>query len=214
MQYEITSARGPIECRLAVSLYITHICNTNSGIKVIKIQGNDEPVTIGKIFLKPYTSALVQTPENLKLTEGIILWTCPSVVRKNHLRKNWFFKVCKVLELAISNTEILAKDLKIDTFRSPGKGGQNVNKVETGVRITHLPTGNVGTSVTARTQLANRKLAMERLKETLHNINSKQQADYTQHVWQKHNEIERGNPVITFKGTEFQLVGGELFSDT
>jgi protein subunit release factor A len=55
------------------------------------------------------------------------------------------------------------KDFQVDTFRSPGPGGQNVNKVETGVRITHIPSGLSSSCVETRSQSQNRKIAFERL---------------------------------------------------
>lgn len=60
---------------------------------------------------------------------------------------------------------VTKKDLKIDTFRCGGKGGQNVNKVETGVRITHLDSGAIGESRTYRTQGENKKAAFLRMVE-------------------------------------------------
>lgn len=58
---------------------------------------------------------------------------------------------------------ITSKDLRVDTFRSGGSGGQNQNKRDTGVRITHLPSGAVGEARDQRQQAQNKKLAMERL---------------------------------------------------
>jgi hypothetical protein len=65
-------------------------------------------------------------------------------------------------ELLFSVTK---KDLRVDTFRSGGPGGQNQNKRNTGVRITHLESGAVGESREHRTQLENRKAAFHRLVE-------------------------------------------------
>ncbi len=62
------------------------------------------------------------------------------------------------------------QDIKIDTFRSSGPGGQNVNKVETAIRITHLPTGIVVTSQTQRSQSQNRERAMAILRAKLAEI--------------------------------------------
>jgi peptide chain release factor 1 len=66
--------------------------------------------------------------------------------------------------------DIRKEDLKVDTFRSSGAGGQNVNKVETGVRFTHLPTGVVAESTEARSQHKNRDIALAKLYQRITDI--------------------------------------------
>ena len=68
---------------------------------------------------------------------------------------------------AVEEVVINPSDLKVDTFRSSGAGGQHVNKTESAIRITHIPTGLVVENQTARSQHANRDLAMKRLKGQL-----------------------------------------------
>jgi peptide chain release factor 1 len=66
-------------------------------------------------------------------------------------------------KMEIEDIDINKADLKVDTFRASGAGGQHVNKTESGVRFTHLPTGIVSESTEARSQIKNREIAMARL---------------------------------------------------
>lgn len=80
-------------------------------------------------------------------------------------------------EDSLSSVEIRDCDLKMETFRAGGKGGQNVNKVETAVRFTHIPTGITSKCSEARAQLLNKSIALKRLKEKLIAIKEQQQAE-------------------------------------
>lgn len=66
-------------------------------------------------------------------------------------------------KLEMEDINIRKEDLKVDTFRSSGAGGQHVNKTESGVRFTHLPTGIVAESTDGRSQIKNREIAIQRL---------------------------------------------------
>lgn len=71
-------------------------------------------------------------------------------------------------KLEMEDVNINKSDLKVDTFRSSGAGGQHVNKTESGVRFTHLPTGIVAESTDGRSQIRNREIALQRLYQKIY----------------------------------------------
>ena len=91
-------------------------------------------------------------------------------------------------------------DIVYETCRSGGKGGQNVNKVETSVRAIHTPTGLSVKCSDERSQSQNKTLARERLLLKLREINEKTLADSQARQWSNHDNLERGNPVKKISG--------------
>ncbi|CAJ1394046.1 unnamed protein product, partial [Effrenium voratum] len=83
---------------------------------------------------------------------------------------------------AVTSLELDPKDLQWDFFRSGGKGGQNVNKVETGVRVTHTPTGVVMKCTEERSQLLNKGKALVKLKAKLLLIQEQQKVEELQSI--------------------------------
>ena len=102
--------------------------------------------------------------------------------------------------------EIEERDLKIDTYRSGGKGGQNVNKVETAVRITHLPTGLVVACQAERSQGRNRDMAMKMLKAKLYQIDQDKKRAEVERQYGEKGDIAWGNQIRSYVFQPYQMV--------
>lgn len=102
--------------------------------------------------------------------------------------------------------EINEKDLRIDTYRSGGKGGQNVNKVETAVRITHLPTGVVVACQNERSQLRNKDLAMRMLMAKLVQLEEDKKSAEAERQYGEKGDIAWGNQIRSYVFQPYQMV--------
>ena len=104
------------------------------------------------------------------------------------------------------NIEIAEKDLKVDTYRSQGAGGQNVNKTESAVRITHIPTGIVVTCQVERSQIQNREIAMNLLKSRLFARMEEERIKKLQAINGEKKGIEWGSQIRSYVFCPYTLV--------
>ncbi len=194
MTVQISAGQGPAECQLAVAKLFAALKKEYGDMEIVSETKGSERGCLDSVRFR--------TEHDLSGLEGTVLWICQSPFRKNHKRKNWYVDVSVIPEREEIPSE---KEYRIEKFHSGGKGGQNVNKVETGVRIIHIPTGLTAQSTQERSQFQNRQRAMEMLQEKLYALRQEQEKKQLSAAWSEHYRIVRGNPVRTYEGEDFVL---------
>src|SRR5580698_98496 len=197
---QVTAGQGPSECAWAVVKVLEQIQqeaqSASLEFRTIEIKPGPEPGTV--------ESALISISGEGKLEafanswRGTVQWTARSPFRPTHKRKNWFVGI-DILE-PVDETCFDLKAVRWETMRASGPGGQHVNRTESAVRVTHVPSGVQATAMEERSQHRNRKLALARLTKKLNEINSEKNSSAREARWRAHKELERGNPVRISKG--------------
>lgn len=102
--------------------------------------------------------------------------------------------------------EILDKDLRIDTYRASGAGGQHINKTDSAVRITHIPTGVVVQCQNERSQFKNKEFAMSMLKSRLYNLELQKRQEEADKINSSKSEIGWGSQIRSYVMQPYQMV--------
>lgn len=123
-------------------------------------------------------------------------------------RRHTSFAAVEVTPLISDDVEldIRSEDLKVDTYRSQGAGGQNVNKVESAVRITHLPTGLVTACQIERSQHRNKEIAMQMLRSKLFEIKRREHLEKIDDIKGAQLKIEWGSQIRSYVFMPYSLV--------
>ena len=200
---QITSGKGPLECQWVVAkvlkVFLQEAAQDGISYTILSREEGDANLTVKSVTLQLKGKELAPF---LKTWLGTVCWVGKSAFRKFYQRSNWYIGIFELDQL--QRQTFLERDVQFQTTRSQGSGGQNVNKVNTAVRATHLPTGVSVFTQDSRSQLENKKLALARLKEKLAEVELQQLAQQAQNHWNNHTQVQRGNPVRTFKGSDFK----------
>ncbi len=143
----------------------------------------------------------------LKSEKGVHRLVRISPFDSNARRHTSFASVSVVPEFKeVDEIEINPKDLKVDTFRSGGAGGQNVNKVSSAVRITHLPTGIVVSCMVERSQLFNKETCMQMLKAKLMQRKIEERERQLKSIVGEQKNIEWGSQIRSYVFCPYTMV--------
>jgi peptide chain release factor len=129
--------------------------------------------------------------------EGTVQWIAKSRLRPGHQRKNWFVAVHR-MEAPRAIAVVRPEDVRFETLRAGGPGGQHQNRTESAVRAKHVPTGLSVVARDERSQHRNKALAIERLTSLLAAVDERDRNAARFRDWLTRISVERGNPIRTF----------------
>ncbi|WP_170406744.1 peptide chain release factor H [Ruegeria arenilitoris] len=198
----ITSGSGPAECQQAVA-GVLNAMRHEAEFFAVDLDASGSPTKHG------FKSAVVLLGgADAKIFanrwRGTIRWRAKSNLRPQHKRANWFVGVFDLAAPALASDRFHERDVKFETFRAGGPGGQHQNTTDSAVRAVHGPTGLAVVAREERSQHRNKSLALARLRQLLAARIAADEVAQKAARNQLHHTLERGNPVRCFKGHDFR----------
>lgn len=197
---QLSAARGPAECALAVAkgwtLLQREALAHGVALELLDAEAGPESGTWNSLLIAldgTGAAALAQR------WNGTLQWICASPFRPAHRRKNWFFGGRTFVPPESANSE----EVRFEAVRASGPGGQHVNKTASAVRATHLASGISVKVQSERSQQANRRLALALIRQRLSAQAEAAAAGQRADRHRAHGAVERGNAARTFRGEAF-----------
>jgi peptide chain release factor len=194
---QLSAGRGPEECCRVVARVLEIVLKEARQQHLDAQLIDSAPGNLNGTLLSALV--LVKGPgagDFLTHWRGTVQWIAPSPYRRYHKRKNWFVGL-RAFEAA-TLIHWREEEVQFETLRASGPGGQHVNKTESAVRASHLPSGITVVASERRSQHQNKSQARQRLQEKVKQWQVKQAATQAQDQWQQHHCLARGNAVRTF----------------
>ena len=209
--FNVSAGNGPEECAKMAALTVDAMRQ--------EIQERPEPgITVSIIESAPsrekgnFRSVLLElngqgAKEFADSWTGIIQWIWQSTYRPHHKRKNWFVQVLPYALPSIDKKKMFSyDDVRFETAKAGGPGGQYVNKTESAVRAVHIPTGKSAAASDERSQMKNKRLALSRLAAIFAKEEMEKHTQSRSDLRHSHWKLERGNPVRVYDGLTLKLL--------
>lgn len=199
----ISSGNGPGECRQAVAHVLRQLSKEAQSAGLV-IDVAEEHALHGpkSVIVRLHSEGARELADNWI---GTIQWSCKSKLRPGHRRQNWFSGVFELPE-PVPNIQLSIDDIRFETFRAGGPGGQHQNTTDSAVRATCTRTGLSVVARERRSQHRNKASAIERLQMLIHAREEFDGAQRKQKLNLLHHQLERGNPIRRFKGDAFKEI--------
>lgn len=199
---QLTSGRGPAECGWVIAQLLPKLVAeaTAAGLDATLLETTPGPLpgTLGSALLAFDGEGFESFAARWS---GSVQWIGTSPFRPAHKRRNWFVAVDRLDPPR--ERPWRADDVRVETMRAGGPGGQHVNRTDSAVRLTHRPSGLQVLAREERSQQRNRRLAEQRLAARLAGLGADARAEADTDRWRCHDRLTRGDARRVFVGPGF-----------